>query len=270
MLFFESDFLSKRGGEDAMKARKGRTSFSSLENALRLLHLFSMDETELSIADIAERLNIGKSTAHRLLQTLKSEGFVKKDPKTNLYSLGTSLLAMKKIIHSRFPICQIALPFLQELVALSGESTHIATLYGADVIYLYKVECDHPVRLLSYVGKKNPAFCTSTGQAILAYQPKETIDRIISQGLPAFTPRTITTPSALLEKLAQVKEQGYAISSEELHEGVTSISAPIRNRNGDVRYSISIAGPIQRVNDRSLPYLTRLVVQTAQAISAKL
>ncbi|MED3717856.1 IclR family transcriptional regulator [Geobacillus thermodenitrificans] len=253
-----------------MEARKGRTSFSSLENALRLLQLFSMDETELSIADISERLYISKSTAHRLLQTLKSEGFIKKDGKTNLYSLGTSLLAMKKVIHSRFPICQTAFPFLQELVSLSGESAHIATLYGADVIYLHKVECDHPIRLLSYVGKKNPAFCTSTGQAILAYQPRETIDRIIAHGLPSFTSRTITSPSALLEKLAQVKQQGYAISKEELHEGVTSISAPIRTHNRDVRYSISIAGPIQRINDRSLPHLVQLVVQTAQTISAKL
>ncbi|ADI27026.1 MULTISPECIES: IclR family transcriptional regulator [Geobacillus] len=253
-----------------MEVRKTRTSFSSLENALRLLQLFSMDETELSITDISERLNISKSAAHRLLQTLKSEGFVKKDAKTNLYSLGASLLAMRKIIHSRFPICQIALPFLQELVSLSGESAHIATLHGADVIYLHKVECDHPIRLLSYVGKKNPAFCTSTGQAILAYQPRETIDRIIARGLPAFTPRTITSPSALLEKLAQVKQQGYAISREELHEGVTSISAPIRHRNGEVRYSVSIAGPIQRINDRSIPHLVQLVMQTAHAISAKL
>ncbi|WP_318538796.1 helix-turn-helix domain-containing protein [Geobacillus thermoleovorans] len=61
-----------------MEVRKTRTSFSSLENALRLLQLFSMDETELSITDISERLNISKSAAHRLLQTLKSEGFVKK------------------------------------------------------------------------------------------------------------------------------------------------------------------------------------------------
>lgn len=141
-----------------MEVRKTRTSFSSLENALRLLQLFSMDETELSITDISERLNISKSAAHRLLQTLKSEGFVKKDAKTNLYSLGASLLAMRKIIHSRFPICQIALPFLQELVSLSGESAHIATLHGADVIYLHKVECDHPIRLLSYVGKKTRRF----------------------------------------------------------------------------------------------------------------
>jgi DNA-binding IclR family transcriptional regulator len=253
-----------------MEKYKERTAFSSLENSLRLLNLFSMDETELSISDISKKLNIGKSTTHRLLQTLKSEGFIKKDPKTNLYSLGTSLLAMKKIIHSRFLICQIALPFLQELVTLSGESAHIATLQNTDVIYLYKLECDHPVRLLSYIGKRNPAFCTSSGQAILAYQSKETIEKVIKKGLTSFTSKTITSPQKFLKKLSQIKQQGYALSKEELHEGVASISAPIWSRNGEVRYSVSIAGPIQRINDNSIPHLAQLVVKTAKSLSLKI
>ncbi|MED4988048.1 IclR family transcriptional regulator [Parageobacillus toebii] len=253
-----------------MEKYKERTTFSSLENALRLLNLFSMDETELSIADISKRLNIGKSTTHRLLQTLKSEGFIKKDPKTNLYSLGTSLLAMKKIILSRFSICQIAFPFLKELVNLSGESAHIATLWDTDIIYLNKLECDHPVRLLSYIGKRNPAFCTSSGQAILAYQSKDTIENVIKKGLTPFTSKTITSPQKFLEKLSRIKQQGYALSMEELHEGVASISAPIWNRNGEVRYSVSIAGPIQRINENSVPHLAQLVVKTAKLLSLKM
>ncbi|PUF85701.1 MULTISPECIES: IclR family transcriptional regulator [unclassified Geobacillus] len=253
-----------------MEKYKERTTFSSLENALRLLNLFSMDETELSIADISKRLNIGKSTTHRLLQTLKSEGFIKKDPKTNLYSLGTSLLAMKKIILSRFSICQIAFPFLKELVNLSGESAHIATLWDTDIIYLNKLECDHPVRLLSYIGKRNPAFCTSSGQAILAYQSKDAIENVIKKGLTPFTSKTITSPQKFLEKLSRIKQQGYALSMEELHEGVASISAPIWNRNGEVRYSVSIAGPIQRINENSVPHLAQLVVKTAKLLSLKM
>ncbi len=249
---------------------KVRSPFSSLENALRILHLFSMDETEFSLPEISKRLEIGKSTVHRLLQTLKSEGFIKKDPRTNMYSLGTSILAMNKIIQSRLTICNIASPFLQKLVQESGESTHIAKLQDIDVIYLRKIECDHPVRLLSYTGKRNPAFCTSSGQAILAFQPKEIIDKVIQNGLPPYTSKTITSPELFQNKLKQIQQQGYALSIEELHEGVASISAPIWSRNNRVLYSVSIAGPIQRINKDSIPKLIKLVTKTGEAISKKL
>jgi DNA-binding IclR family transcriptional regulator len=253
-----------------MVKSKNRSPFSSLENALRILNLFSMDETELSLLEISERIEVGKSTAHRLLQTLKSEGFIKKDPRTNLYSLGTSILATNKIIQSRFAICNIASPFLQKLVEESGESAHIAKLQDADVIYLHKIECNHPIRLLSYTGKRNPAFCTGSGQAILAFQSKEVIDKVIQNGLTRYTSKTITSPELFQRKLKQIQKQGYALSIEELHEGVVSISAPIWSRNNRVLYSVSIAGPIQRINKDSISKLAQLVIKTGEALSKHL
>jgi DNA-binding IclR family transcriptional regulator len=249
---------------------KKRSPFSSLENALRILNLFSMDETELSLLEISKRIGVGKSTAYRLLQTLISEGFIKKDPRTNLYSLGTSILAQNKVILSRFTICNIASPFLQKLVQESGESAHIAKLQDVDVIYLHKIECDHPVRLLSYIGKRNPVFCTSSGQAILAFQSKEVIDKVIQNGLIPYTSKTITSPELFQDKLKQIQKQGYALSIEELHEGVASISAPIWSKNNRVQYSVSIAGPIQRINKDSIPKLAKLVMKTGEAISKQL
>jgi DNA-binding IclR family transcriptional regulator len=249
---------------------KKRSPFSSLENALRILNLYSMDETELSLLEISERLGVSKSTAHRLLQTLKIEGFIKKDPRTNLYSLGTSILAINKVILSRYTICNIASPYLQKLVKESGESAHIAKLEDVDVIYLHKIECDHPVRLLSYIGKRNPAFCTSSGQAILAFQSKEVIDKVIQNRLTPYTSKTITSPKLFQDKLKQIQSQGYALSIEELHEGVASISAPIWSRNNRVQYSVSIAGPIQRIKKDSIPKLAKLVMKTGEAISKQL
>jgi len=244
---------------------------SSLENALRLLNLFSMDEPEWGISEIAQRLGIANSTVHRLLNTLLAEGFVAKDPRTRLYRLGSSVLALGHLVQSRLKLGQIAYPALQRLVQLSNETAHIGILKESSVIYLTKVDCSHPIRLLSHVGRRNDAHCTSTGQVLLAYLPASRQEEILGQGpFPAYTKKTITDPDKLRNLLAQVRQQGYAISMEELHDGVCSIAAPVTNHKGEVIAAVNLAGPTHRMNSAAMPRLIKLVKEAAREVSQRL
>lgn len=243
---------------------------SSLENALTLLDSYTMDLPEIKISEAAEKMGIAKSTAHRLLTTLESEGFVTKDIKSNHYILGGSILSLSSVMISNNKICQAAIPVLEDLVELSGESAHVAKLEKNRVVYLYKIDCQHSVRLLSHHGKENPAYCTSSGQAVLAFQPEDAIDAVIKEELHPYTNHTITSPEKLKQALHKIKESNYAVSAEELHDGVTSIGAPIRNRNGKVIASVNIAGPVQRINNRTIPKHIKLVKEAATRISHRL
>lgn len=246
-----------------MKHEKTSRS-STLKNTLQLLKLFSAEQPEWGISQLARELGLAKSTVHRMLTTLVSTGFVIKNPETHRYHLSARLLHLGHTVISQHPVYHQAKPVLHKLVRQTGETAHLSILKGVEVIYLYKVECQHPVRLPSYVGLTNPAFCTASGQAILAYHP-EKVEQVLTQGLSAYTPHTPATREALMGKLAKVREKGVAISIEELEEGVYSIAAPIFDPNQNkVIAAISIAGPTQRLTAEKLPVLVSYVKQAAK------
>ncbi|MFC3885135.1 IclR family transcriptional regulator [Bacillus songklensis] len=242
---------------------------SSVKNALRLLRSFSMDEPEKKVTDLAASLGLGKSTVSRLLATLASEGFVIKDPETQKYRLGLSILNLNTIVTSTLEINRESQPVLQQLVNEIGETTHIAVLEEMDVVYLNRVECKHPVQILSHVGRRNPLHCTSSGKTILAYQEEEMIERFIEKGLHKYTSNTIVDPVDFRSTLKTVQEQGYAISTEELREGVASIAAPIRDYTGKVIYAVSVVGPVHRM-DPYEPSIINKVKRAANEISERL
>lgn len=243
---------------------------SSLRNALRLLNLFTMDEPELNLSEIAIRLDIGISTAHRLTNTLLDQNFIVKDPVTKCYRLAASILAMGNVIISQIDLCNVSTPILEKLARDSGETSHISIFKDTEVVYLLKVDSSYPVHLLSHAGRQNPAHCTSTGQIILAYQGKEVIQKVIEKGLERYTDKTIVEPNKLIQLLSVIRNNGIAVSIEEMHEGIASIAAPVKQVNGDVFASISIAGPTSRINQQTIPHLSKLVKQSAEEVSKQL
>ncbi|UOF88881.1 IclR family transcriptional regulator [Fodinisporobacter ferrooxydans] len=255
-----------------MDSQSGNPEYllSSVKNALRILRSFSMDKPELKVSDLAASLGLGKSTVSRLVGTLASEGFVTKDPETQKYRLGVSILGLYSILTSNLEINQESMPILQKLVEDIGETAHIATLVGLETVYLNKVECNHPVRILSHVGRRNPAYCTSSGKVMLAYQPDEVVEQVIENGLIQYTKNTITDPDTLRTALKTIREQGYAVSVEELLEGVVTIAAPIRDHTGKVNYAITMTGPIQRIRSHNISVYRGKIIKAAKEISERL
>jgi IclR family transcriptional regulator, KDG regulon repressor len=245
-------------------------TLSSVKNALRILRRFSMDEPELKISDLAKELELGKSTVSRLMSTLASEGFVEKNPDNQRYHLGLSILSLASVCTSNFEIHKEAMPVLHELVEKTGETSHLAILDSLDVIYLHKVESKHHVRAFTHIGKRNPAYATSSGKVLLAFNDDHFVERTIEKGLEPFTNKTITDPNTLLKALNDIREKGYALSIEEIFEGVVSIASPVRDYTGQVIASVNIVGPIQRVNDHTIPLHIKRVVEAGKQISKRL
>ena len=243
---------------------------SSVKNALRILQCFTMDEPEKKVTEISTSLGLNKSTVSRTMTTLASEGFVLKDPETKKYRLGLSILSLSGIVSSQMDIYRESQPVLNRLVENIGETAHISVLDHLDVIYLQKVDCNHPVRFLTHIGKRNPPYCTSSGKVLLAHSTEEVVNQVINKGLRKFTKNTITTPQKLKDHLQLVKENGYASSTEEILEGVTSIAAPVFDYRGKVIAALSVVGPNQRIQHHKVQGLAKKVMSAAQEVSARM
>ncbi|MBS4208310.1 IclR family transcriptional regulator [Bacillus sp. FJAT-50079] len=229
-----------------------------------------MDEPEKKVSDLSQSLGINKSTVSRTMATLANEGFVFKDPETQKYRLGLSIVSLGGVVNSTMDIYKESMPVLNKLVETSGETSHISILDNYEVIYLQKVECNHPVRFLTHVGKRNPTYCTSSGKILLAYSNDDVTETIIQKGLQPFTKNTITDPQKLRQHLRQIRKNGYTFSIEEFTEGVNSVAAPVYNYKGQVVAALSVVGPKQRIYGDKLQRIAKQVMQASADVSSRL
>lgn len=254
-----------------MKPSNGNIQeIASVKKAMRILRSFSMDEPEKKISELSASLNMNKSTVSRLMSTLANEGFVTKDEETQKYRLGYSVLSLSGIITSNLEINREAAPVLSQLTKETGETSHLVVLEGINIVYLDKIECKHPVRIFTHLGRSNPAYCTSSGKAILAHREPELVERVIENGLERYASNTITDSKELYRHLEQVKKQGFDYSVNEFHEGVSSVAAPIRDYSGKVYYAVSVVGPIQRIHQHNMQEIAKKVMKAGDEISKRM
>ena len=260
------DKATHKGGAEA----RSRGRLSSVAMALRLLKAFTEDEVEIGISHLARRLGVAKSTVHRLAVTLVSEGMLEQNSDNGKYRLGIALFRLGALVRHRMNVSSEARPHLFALRELTNETVHLAVLDGTEIMYVYNLESRQAVRMQSHLGVRKPAYCTAEGQAILAFQPADLVDRVIDRGLVARTPQTVTDPGKLKKMLDLVRQRGCAIEDEESEVGMRCIAAPIRNDAGEVVAAVGVGGPVSRLSKKAIASFTPHVIETAAFISARL
>ena len=172
---------------------------SSVATSVRLLKAFSEEQVEIGISDLAKRLGVAKSTVHRLAVTLVADGMLEQNPDTGKYRLGIALFRLGSLVRRRMTMSNEARPLLRDLREKVNETVHLAVLDGSEIMYVFNLESTQAIRMRSDVGVRKPAYCTAEGQAILAFQPADVIERVVRDGLAARTPQTVTDPQTLAE-----------------------------------------------------------------------
>lgn len=235
-----------------------------------MLEVLSAAGGNLSLTELAERLDLPKSSVHRLLAVLIAHGFVEQDPSTKRYQLGMKVFEIGSTVIHRIGLHQAAHPVLEELAIRTGETCHLAVLSGAEAVYVYKIDGNSSIIMSSRVGKRAPCYCTSIGKVLIAWGGEDLFRRVIWMGLHPYTRHTITRESELAAELERVRQQGYAFDKEEYEDGLRCIAAPIRDHSGRVIAAVGIAGPAWRFSEEQLPGLAEIVSTSAQAISRNL
>ena len=250
-----------------MEDTKKNTQLSSVRNALQILKCFTMETPELRVSDIVNKLGLNKSSVSRTISTLVQEGFLAKNRETNKYKLGFTIITLSGVVYNSMDLYQESLPILKRLVEKCGETAHISVLDNNTIIYLQKVDCNHPVQFLTHIGRRNPPHCTSAGKVLLAYADPKVYEEYVSTKLESFTKYTITSPEKLKKHLEEIRQQGYAESYNELFEGVHSVASPIFNWKGEVVAAISVVGPKQRMDARKMNSIIQHMIRASKEVS---
>lgn len=251
--------------------RHNRTNMKSIKKAIEVLEALAKEENGAGVTQLSRQLNLPKSTIHEILSVFKGVRFVEQNPDDKKYHLGLRIFELGTIVQSQLQLRKIAYPYLYNLGKKTNETAYLVVLEGNKIVYIDCVESTARLRAHPVFGERALLHCTSVGKAIVAFLPKEKIDKIIHQdGLERFTENTITNPQVLERELKKVRKRGYAIDNMEHEEGICCVGAPIRNYRGEVFAAISISGPCQRFNSKKVKEMAPLVTQAAREISAKL
>src|SRR6185369_7430960 len=144
-----------------------------------------------------------------------ADSMLEQNPETGKYRLGIALFRLGSLVRRRMIMSNEARPLLRDLREKVNETVHLAVLDGSEIMYVFNLESTQAIRMRSDVGVRKPAYCTAEGQAILAFQAADVVDRVLGEGLPARTPQTITDPDRLKKALDAIRQRGCAIEDEE-------------------------------------------------------
>ena len=236
--------------DDRFPIQSGRTMLNIIEA------LWTLDEA--TITELAEEVDISKSSAYNHVKTLQNSGYIRREGSS--YRLSFKFLEIGDYTRRRNDVYEIARPEIEKMAEQTDEE-------AGRGVHIYRSRNEVDIQLPNAPGMRVPLHCTSLGKAILAFRPEERVREIAAEhGLPARTDNTITSEEELLDELQTVREQGYALDREENMLGLRCVGVPIR-RNGRVVASISVSGPKRRMNaERFTEQVPELLLSKANVI----
>jgi IclR family transcriptional regulator, pca regulon regulatory protein len=236
-----------------------RDFVASLEKGLTVIEAFDASRPRLTLSDVAKLTGITRAAARRYLRTLTRLNYADFDGR--YFSLSPRILRLGYAYLSSTSLSTRLQPFLEKISEQTGESSSAAVLDGDDIVYIARSATRRIMSIGLGVGSRLPAYCTSLGRAILAYQAPEEVEAYLQRvRLEARTPKTITRKPELRAALETTRDLGYAMVSEELEYGLRSIAVPLIQKNGKVTIALNISAQVARVSasemeERLLPPL---------------
>lgn len=238
-----------------MKNKPGY-GIESVDHALRLA-LLLQQEGALRVTDAAERLDVARSTAHRLLAMLVYRDFAEQQPDRR-YVAGP-VLRRSAPSEPAAVLRGIALPHLEGLTARTGETSNLMVVVADEARFAATVECGHTLRVGDREGRALPAHLVSGGRAALAARDPEEVRALYAD--------TDVDVEALLRDLARVRRQGFALNDQRTETGVTAIGRRVEGPPGSPTLAISLAMPTVRYDRHRLTEWVRQLTVTAARIS---
>ena len=241
-----SDVVVPTGEHEGSPAAARPSSSAGVNAALGVLELL-VARGPLTLAELARELGLAKSTLHRVCSVLVQRAWVVRD-EAGLYELGVQALAIGSR-SSQLPIVVAFRSIAAELLTKHDETVCLGALDGDDSVYVAIEETSHPVRLVTHVGSRTPAFASSSGRVILAARPSEHIAGEYG-GRPLVTPtgRRLNGLAELHQILDRVRREGYAENNEDTAIGLYAVSVPVRNAAGTTLAALTMCIPTSRMS----------------------
>lgn len=247
-------------------------SVQALDRGLTLMSIIA-EADGLSLTTVAQRAGIASSTAHRILNTLKSAGFIHCNESggyfigVQAFRVGTAFLRNRKL-------ADVGRGIIRRLMEASGETASIGFEVEDQIVFIAQMESHKQIRAFHRPGVRTHMHASSLGKAMLAALPDEAVSQKLHRtGMQRFTEHTIVDPRKLLANLAASRKRGWTIDDEERAEGMRCVGAAIYNEFGDAMGAVSLSGPAVRMTDERLgelgPMIKRAAAEITEGIGGK-
>ncbi|MFE5220026.1 IclR family transcriptional regulator [Streptomyces sp. NPDC014846] len=253
----------RQGGRGAASA------VQSVDRAVSVLEILAR-HGEAGVTEIADELDVHKSTAFRLLGVLENRGLVAQAKDRGKYYLGAGVLRLAGAAAVRLDISQEGVPVCREVADELGETVNIAVLDDDAAVNIMQARGTASVTAQNWLGRRTPLHATSSGKVLLAHMSPTLREGLLARSLPRFTERTVTGATMLRAELEAVVEQGYGLTVEELELGLAAVAAPVRAHDGKVIAAISVSGPVYRLNADRLPEVAKRTVAAGAELSRRM
>jgi IclR family acetate operon transcriptional repressor len=252
-------------------SKKAPEGTQAVIRSIRLLKALSRSQADTEVGELAASTGLARTTAHRLLAALVSEGLVARNPATGTYRIGPGVIALGARALLGNDLRALVQPELQKLATETGESCTLEILADDQMLILAEVTGRFLVSVTAEAGTSWPVHATSTGKAVLACLSKEERVGILKAPLRKHTPGTITSLREFDRELGEVRERGYATCVEELEVGAAAVAVALREpATGQPVAAISINAPANRLGSDELAALGARLIETSERLSAQL
>lgn len=243
-------------------------AIQSIQKAIDILSLFSIEKPRWGITDIANSLTLPVTTVSSIMATMKELGLLEQDPETRKYGLGSKLFTLGMIVNETLEINQRAAQPAHRLAERTGLICRVAIWdYDAALVTLSAAPRDAQF-LAPRIGPRVAAYCSSIGRTLLAYLDTKELNAYLKKTqLIPLTPHTVTRRDILRKELKQTRELGHAVNNQELSLGRASIAVPIFGSNGNIAAAISLTGSPEKVLESEFENLLSILAITSQEIS---
>lgn len=243
----------------------------SLARALNLMNALTTEDQGLNLTDLAQKVGLAPSTAHRLLTTLQEMRYVRYDNERGAWMIGVQAFVVGNAFARSRDVIAMSRPHMRQLMEESGETVNLAVEDQGEAIYMSQVECRQMMRAIAKPGGRVMLHCSGVGKALLsAMDPNEVAKVLQRHGLPKSTEYTLDTPARLREDLERARAQGFAFDDQENAIGLRCVAAPVFDELGRPLAALSLSGPMARITDKRVPLLGNMVIHFAKEITRAL
>ncbi|MFZ1993913.1 MAG: IclR family transcriptional regulator [Solirubrobacteraceae bacterium] len=221
----------------------GSGGIQVIARAGQILRTLGPERQGLSLSELAQRVGLPRSTVHRIITALESEGLAATASPNGRYKLGPELVRLAAGQHGELRV--ELRPLLRKLSSEVNETVDLSVLIHDHVSFIEQVAAPHRLRAVSAVGGSFPAHCTANGKALLSAHSDDALRRLLPETLEAATPATITDRERLITHLRRVRRDGFALDREEHTLGICAVGAVVRDTFGPVA-AVSVPVPTQR------------------------
>ena len=239
----------------------------SIDRVFDILELLSKEPNGMILTDIGKKLNLHKSTVYRLLNSLKTRGYIEKKSDSNIYKIGLGFIDLCSGYMNNLELKTEAEPYLRKLSMFTTQTVFLAILQDYQAVYIDKVEKFDSLRRYSIIGLRTPLHCTALGKSLLLGFNDDEIRKIYeNKEFIIKTKKTISNAVKLIEEINISRKRGWTLDNEEFEEGVRCIAAPIYDYRNKIIAAVSTSWFI-KISDLDMNKIAGYVTDAAYDIS---